>query len=143
MKQVQHSEKLVTLLAASSSNELDGGNDDTDEIASDLLKAQLSHSDGIRGFFVTYLTALGEDTPADRVNVSTGFVSSPFSYQYGRRRPLRRHFGLAVARGDNNNVMDDGGLIKYWAEFFEKWGYKDLQKRDIEQAIRSVLISSK
>jgi hypothetical protein len=33
------------------------------------LKAQLSHSDGIRGFFVTYLTGVGDDTPAEQSSV--------------------------------------------------------------------------
>lgn len=46
MKQVAHSEALVNLL-------IEG---DTSEELQSLLQAQLSHSDGIRGFFATYLT---------------------------------------------------------------------------------------
>jgi hypothetical protein len=46
MKQISHSEALVSLLLE---------NDANVELPS-LLKAQLSHSDGIRGFFATYLT---------------------------------------------------------------------------------------
>lgn len=46
MKQLSHSEALVTLLVE---------NDTSEELQS-LLKAQLSHADGIRGFFATYLT---------------------------------------------------------------------------------------
>merc|ERR1712071_171809 len=37
-----------------------------EEALASLLKAQLSHSDGIRGFFATYLTSDDEDAAADQ-----------------------------------------------------------------------------
>ena len=40
----------------------EAGDEDKDQIKG-MLKAQLSHSDGIRGFMVTYLT--GNASPAD------------------------------------------------------------------------------
>jgi hypothetical protein len=45
-KQISHSEAVISLLIE---------NETSDELPP-LLKAQLSHSDGIRGFFATYLT---------------------------------------------------------------------------------------
>lgn len=55
MKQVSHASEIVPLLK-----------DDPPEDLAEKLAAQLSHSDGIRGFFVTYLTGQGKDTPADK-----------------------------------------------------------------------------
>jgi hypothetical protein len=57
MKQVSYAADLVSQLT----------NDDFPE---ERLVAQLSHSDGIRGFFVTYLTGEGE-TAADKDIVPT------------------------------------------------------------------------
>jgi hypothetical protein len=52
MIQLTHASEICALL---------GKEDDADAstLASDLLSAQLSHSDGIRGFFATYLTSEG------------------------------------------------------------------------------------
>lgn len=57
MQQVSHAAKLVDIL----------GQNEKDPELEELLKAQLSHSDGIRGFFVQYLT--GDNTPADKPEV--------------------------------------------------------------------------
>ena len=52
---------------------------------------------------------------------------------------------LAVARGTSASGEQqvakdvDEKLFAYWTEFFDKWGYKELQKRDIAQAMMSVL----
>ena len=59
MKQVSHAEALVAALA--------GRDSDEDEELEKMLVSQLSHSDGIRGFFVTYLT--GDESPADKPSV--------------------------------------------------------------------------
>ena len=69
MKQVSHSQRILQMLATDPS-------DQQDDHVEDLLKAQLSHSDGIRGFFVTYLTADGDGTPADRSEVPTCLVNA-------------------------------------------------------------------
>ena len=50
MKQVGYASEIVPLLEKSSSDE------NKQAEVTELLKAQLSHSDGIRGFFVIYLT---------------------------------------------------------------------------------------
>ena len=55
MKQISHAGKIVKLME-------DGQDMDPDELRT-MLISQLSHSDGIRGFFVTYLT--GDASPAD------------------------------------------------------------------------------
>lgn len=52
MKQVGYAAEIVSLLEKNHNDD-----DDDYEKVTELLKAQLSHSDGIRGFFVTYLTA--------------------------------------------------------------------------------------
>lgn len=61
MKQVGYAFDIVPLLAPNNTQRKE------DEIKS-LIEAQLSHSDGIRGFFVSYLTGDGE-TVADDDNV--------------------------------------------------------------------------
>lgn len=58
MKQVSHASVIVPRMK-----------DDPDEKLAEMLAAQFSHSDGIRGFFVTYLTGEGEETPADNERV--------------------------------------------------------------------------
>jgi hypothetical protein len=67
MKQVSHSEKLVPLLKEDSQVL------EQEQVVA-RLKAQLSHSDGIRGFFVTYLTGVGDDTPADQSSIPQALV---------------------------------------------------------------------
>jgi hypothetical protein len=69
MTQVSHSEKLVPLLKEDSQVL------EQEEIIA-RLKAQLSHSDGIRGFFVTYLTGVGDDTPADQSSIPQALVAA-------------------------------------------------------------------
>lgn len=68
MTQVSHAQRIVQMMASDSGD--DEGN------VTNLLKAQLSHSDGIRGFFVTYLTADGVDTPADRTVVPATLLAA-------------------------------------------------------------------
>jgi len=66
MSQVSHATDLVQQLAS---------NDAPEEELAGQLAAQLSHSDGIRGFFVTYLTGEG-DTAADFDQVPKPLVSA-------------------------------------------------------------------
>ena len=61
MAQLSHAGEICALLEKS-----DGK---ASTLASDLLAAQLSHTDGIRGFFATYLTGEGDDTAADREEI--------------------------------------------------------------------------
>ena len=87
MTQVSHASKLVQSLQTYASNE--GGEEEDNAVAeyrlTDLLTAQLSHSDGIRGFFATYLTGEGE-TVADKEKVPI---------------PLRH----AMARADSSDLI--------------------------------------
>lgn len=69
MTQVSHSELLVPLLKKDSQVL------EQDEVVA-RLKAQLSHSDGIRGFFVTYLTGVGDNTPADESSIPQALVAA-------------------------------------------------------------------
>jgi len=66
MKQVGHAEAIVNLLLLSQD---DTRQQETDLLVllESLLTVQLSHSDGIRGFFVTYLTGSrgGDDDDDD------------------------------------------------------------------------------
>ena len=52
MSQLSHAGEICALLEKE-------GDAEANTLASDLLAAQLSHSDGIRGFFATYLTSEG------------------------------------------------------------------------------------
>lgn len=174
MKQVSHSEKVVQMLS-------------TDPDASvELLKAQLGHSDGIRGFFVTYLTMMGDSTPADLPEVPPALLSalqeaanekelvslacmnvimpcamitmhkdeelsqqSQKTAERGvrvlralRDKPIVQEECaaiLTVANDAGDDKSADPARVAYWEEFFEKWGYKDRQKRDIATSIQSVL----
>ena len=66
MKQVNYSFEIVPFLSKSN---WDKAQTEDKDLVCELLKAQLSHSDGIRGFFVSYLTGDGtmvadeEDVP--------------------------------------------------------------------------------
>lgn len=64
MKQVSHSETTVALVRNSTPE------------AQEMISAQLSHPDGIRGFFVTYLTGMGDDTPADDKEVPPTLIQA-------------------------------------------------------------------
>jgi len=193
MKQVGHSETLVTMLAESIANEKD---EESTAMVTNLLKAQLSHSDGIRGFFVTYLTAMGgssdetnNNTPADETTVPepliqamkdvadpddlvplacmnvvmpTGMITMHTDEELSLQSQITAERGvkvlstllqihndltesncraIAAVASDDESLMEaaDAKLVEYWTDFFGKWGYKDLQKRDIAQAMRSVL----
>lgn len=67
MAQVSYAADLVSQLTT---------NDTAEEELTERLAAQLSHSDGIRGFFVTYLTGEGGDTPADLDSVPTPLATA-------------------------------------------------------------------
>lgn len=176
MKQVSHSEKVVAMLQSADSD---------DEEITTLLKAQLGHSEGIRGFFVTYLTMDGDNTPADRPEVApalmtamkessnqselislacmnvimpTGMITmhkeetlsrqSQKTAERGQRvlRAIRSLPGVkeecdaivAVASDCKDAAHADSSKIAYWKEFFDKWGYGDIQRHDIARAVRSV-----
>ena len=66
MKQVSHASEIVTLLG-----KVETGNKQLEE----MISAQLSHSDGIRGFFVSYLTG-EEPSPADDDDIPKPLVSA-------------------------------------------------------------------
>ena len=59
MKQVEYGARLVPLFSKN-----DDGQSDVNDLEEKLV-AQLSHSDGIRGFMVSYLTVDSADAPAD------------------------------------------------------------------------------
>ncbi|KAL3940917.1 MAG: hypothetical protein SGBAC_004630 [Bacillariaceae sp.] len=48
---------------------------------------------------------------------------------------------LDVAMGNNGGEDKDASLIEYWTKFFDKWGYKDEQKKDISASM-SLFLSS-
>ena len=73
MKQLSYAAEICSLLEGSSASSTDD-NTRNDELASELLRATLSHSDGIRGFFATYLTGEGDDTAADREEIPEPLV---------------------------------------------------------------------
>ena len=60
MKQVQYGGQLSIVIARLQSS-TGGANTDQSERLKERLIAQLSHSDGIRGFFVSYLTMEPDD----------------------------------------------------------------------------------
>ena len=71
MAQLSHAGQICALLlsdgkANTLASDLHGK---ANTLASDLLPAQLSHEDGIRAFFATYLTGEGDDTAADREEI--------------------------------------------------------------------------
>ena len=67
MKQIGHAEAVIELLSSQENEAFE--NQQQLLLLEELLTAQLSHSDGIRGFFVNYLTASASDSDTD--------VSSP------------------------------------------------------------------
>ena len=66
MSQLSHAGEICALLEKE-------GDAEASALASDLLGAQLSHSDGIRGFFATYLTSEGA---ADREEIPEPLVGA-------------------------------------------------------------------
>lgn len=190
MKQIGHASGIVTLLEMENNdNESKEGEEQVK--VTELLKAQLSHSDGIRGFFVTYLTGSvgsgsGDDammTVADKDEVPKSLVEAMNTVDSDELVPLAcmnvimptamktMHEDEALAQssaqtaqrgikvlkvlmdkpamkkqceaiykvsvGSNND--DDDKDIKYWTEFFEKWGYKQQQREDIETTMAEIL----
>lgn len=74
MKQVSHAEKLVEMLQQNTVEDTNK-KEDENELLDQLITAQLSHSDGIRGFFVTYLTS--ESSPvADQPTVPPSLLNA-------------------------------------------------------------------
>lgn len=67
MSQVSHASHMVQQL---------GTKDVSQEELIKQLKTQLSHSDGIRGFFVTYLTLDSDEAPADLDEVPLPLVTA-------------------------------------------------------------------
>lgn len=183
MKQLQHSQRIVPLLSSNSA----GAHANIDVDIVDRLKAQLKHSDGIRGFFVTYLTLEGDQTTADQdavpkalltamkecdnqteiislacmnVVMPTGMITMHTDKELSRRSHKTAERGervlkalseqnplvteeckaiLAVASGSAVDDRVDSAKVAFWKEFFIKWGYQDIQKRDIAQAMESIL----
>ena len=163
MKQVGHSESIVQHL--------------DDENIQERLEAMLSHSDGIRGFFVTYLTlqqpsagipdsllkAMNtvdekELVPLACMNVvmPTAMITMHQDAELSDQSRTTAERGLAVllalsdkalvqrnvraiAAVAEGRVDADIELVEYWTTFFEKWGYQELQKRDIAQAMKALL----
>ena len=77
MKQIGHAETLIKLLSQANEE-----NDDEQQQQSleNLLTAQLSHSDGIRGFFVNYLTAAATTSDDEEKEDGSTVSSSPADY---------------------------------------------------------------
>ena len=78
MKQVQYGSQLVSLITNTNKNPNDDGsnNANTDETIVSSLIAQLSHSDGIRGFMVSFLTRESENGN-DQEEDSEEIIPSP------------------------------------------------------------------
>lgn len=204
MKQVGHAFNIVPLI---------GQNNYEDDVKN-MIKAQLSHSDGIRGFFVSYLTGDGE-TVADDENVPQVLLDamdsietdelislacmnvimpvamtsmhedvelSASSAKTAKRgikilKALQDKPGTSqqcnaiydVATGNVENKEDQKDIKvsemnekfsktclvitvliipstdpcyhkhKYWIQFFDKWGYKEKQKEDIQNVMAEIL----
>lgn len=199
MKQVGHASNVIVPLLGKT-NDNDGNsnsnnNSNNNNNVKDLLKAQLSHSDGIRGFFVSYLTGDGE-TAADGDNVPTLLIDAMNSIivdhdsENNNNNNNNELISLAcmnvimpvamvtmhedvelaknsektakrgakilkalihnretkeqckairdVAMGNVENREEDTD-IKFWIEFFDRWGYKEMQKQDIQNVMVDIL----
>ena len=86
MKQLGHASQLLPLLHPQDGDNGDGTQLISDEMLQDILSQQLSHSDGIRGFFAVYLTSpeslTTEDVPtvlAEAVKASDTKVIVPLA----------------------------------------------------------------
>jgi hypothetical protein len=176
MKQVSHAQNIVSMLK-----------DHSDEDATNVrerLEAILSHSDGIRGFFVTYLTTESRSSPAEpvppllihvldtvdsaelvplacmNVVMPTGMITmhTDANLSESSKRTAERGTQVlkALLRGSKGEAVRkqcvairavarakqgdaDDASFAYWVKFFDKWGYKELQKKDIAQAMDSLL----
>lgn len=174
MKQVSHASTIVELLE-------DNKEENQDELKR-MLTTQLGHSDGIRGFFVTYLT--GETSPADDPVVPSVLKEAMTQVDPKELVPLacmnaimptamitmhedpnlseqsrktsERGIRILAAISDCKKVQEnceavlaaatdsfkgEAKLVEYWNDFFDKWGYKEEQKKDIVNAVTAVLES--
>jgi len=154
-----------------------------------LLQVQLSHSDGIRGFFVSYLTM--DQGTEDEFNVPKLLVQAMDSADDEDLVPLvcmnvvmptavssmhteeelQNQSKMTASRGvkvlqallKGSPKMKDKILnncrainaaasdtradgisekdLKYWTEFFDKYGYGDIQKQDIANIMFTILAS--
>lgn len=171
-KQLSHSENIISMLESES-----------DDVVH-LLKAQLGHSDGIRGFFVTYLTMDDENMPFTREDVPqnllmamndcaneeelvslmcmnvimpTGMITmhkdpnlSLQSQETAKRavqllralrqKPLVQEQCKAIlAVATDESFGAEPQKVAFWKDFFKKWGYEEVQNRDIAEAVKLVL----
>ena len=218
MKQVQYGADMTDALTAltSSSETKDNSEPTTNELElSDTLRkslsAQLSHSDGIRGFMVAYLTgsyesstdadgsidvsemiANEQDSPvlletvhgllgsnsgnsgdsdsdelvslmcmnvvmpiamitmhqdpalseASRLTAARGIrlLGSVVQGSVSIEANLKALLEAATRSGEEKSRADP--LVEYWTKFFGKWGYEDLQKKDIAATMKELLIKS-
>jgi hypothetical protein len=192
MKQVRHAEFVVGLIDEDAGRETD--------VLMKRLRAQLSHSDGIRGFMVTYLTTaaaavVGSESDdatipqalvdaiteqIDPVNDSNDLISlmcmnvimptamitmhqeEELSQQSAVTANRATRLLQAVLKNSNKTVRDavttqceailaeataendaaeDDTVAarKYWKKFFDKWGYQSNERRNIADAIVTVL----
>jgi len=178
MKQMAYGSEIVSLL---------GDNETDEKLLSDMIAAQLSHSDGIRGFFVTYLTGEGP-SPADsdempkplmvsiqqiedkrelislacmNVIMPTGMITMHTDEDLSKSSALTAMRGKIVARSlmEENEMKEqcaailavatdvqkdsDDKNVKYWIQFFEKWGYGPKQKEAIAAAVKDLLLAQR
>ena len=88
MKQVEYGSVLTAQLQTFNNSDDDDSNlPPSSSNLEELLQAQLSHSDGIRGFMVSYLTA--EVSPADQDDIPTPLIQA-----------LKAQFRSETARDD-------------------------------------------
>lgn len=167
MKQISYTEEHLLPRLASG-----------DETVAPLLQAQFSHSDGIRGFFVAYLTnakdetipeALGTalrnsisddlvDLACMNVIMPTGVATMHQSAELqenSRRTATKARHVLKYLRTVAPDVVeaqcqairaaaldkdgDDDEKVAYWNRFFDSYGYKEQQRKDISIAMEQVL----
>ncbi|GFH56918.1 hypothetical protein CTEN210_13394 [Chaetoceros tenuissimus] len=154
----------------------------------DMIEAQLSHSDGIRGFFVSYLTG-DSPSPADEevipaplkaalesqksssdlisltcmnVIMPTGMITMHTDEELSNNSKMTSKRGIIVAKAllamnkESGNVEmlkqcqailkvakgevdSEDEDVKYWIEFFSKWGYGDKEKENIAKAMEDLM----
>jgi DNA/RNA-binding domain of Phe-tRNA-synthetase-like protein len=46
---------------------------------------------------------------------------------------------LKVAQESGDTATQDDATVKYWTEFFDRWGYQEQQRSDISDVVRKVL----
>ena len=195
MKQVGYGADLTEALTT-----LDQDKNEFNDILRKSLQAQLSHSDGIRGFMVSYLTGsyesstnedggidaaqmiateqdppilleslsalLQKESAEDLVSLMCMNVVMPIAMITMHQDPaLSEASKLTAARGIrllgsvvNGSIQEnlraianaastetastDDKLVTYWTDFFAKWGYEEVQKKDIAAAAEELLSKS-